>query len=119
MNDSDSRDGLAYSLALLLVAGIIIAGIWIADLAGVKERWQAQAELNRAARIQEQAELVEQRQQAFILLPGVVAQLTDTMLSTILTLGGWLLALVLAVLLVVVVLEIRRERLPSKESRDG
>jgi len=80
-------------VAFALVAMVIVAVVGIVEVLGLRARRQAEVELRRLQRIEAQTELLEQRQMGWLMAPGIVAQLNDTIISAAATGIGWLLAL--------------------------
>jgi hypothetical protein len=82
---------LAVAIAVLAA---IIGVIWAAvEWSGYRLRLQAEADLARAERITAHTELIEERRQYVMLMPGIVAQLSDTAIAGFATLAGWVLSL--------------------------
>jgi len=92
------RDKLHVFVALVVIVAIVALGALFVELSGLRLKWQAQAETARMQRLQAQEELLEQRQQGWLLLPGVVAVLTDTAIATAATVVGWVLAAAMIVI---------------------
>ncbi len=81
-------------LVAIVVLVAIIGLVWgVIEWSGYRLRLQAEADLRRAERIEATTELIEERRQYVMLLPGVVAQLSDTAIASASTIVAWLLTL--------------------------
>jgi len=80
-------------VAIFTLIGVILL-IWaISELIGLRSKWQTELELARVRRLEAATERIEERRQYVMLLPGIVAQLSDTFIAGAATLIGWLMAI--------------------------
>ena len=84
------------AVVVVLIAGLVSVASGAVDALGLADRWRAEREMRVTERLEAQAELLEQEQVGWLMLPGIIAQLVDTMTATLATAAGWGLSFVLA-----------------------